>query len=54
MAKNKSMSNEKLLQEILKSNDKTKRHFVVVAERIEKQISAIAEQRRTLIKTKKQ
>ena len=44
MAKNKSMSNEKLLQEILKSNDETKRHFEVVVERLEKQISAIAEQ----------
>jgi len=50
MAKTKSMSNEKLLQEILKSNDGTKRHFGVVAEGLEKQIGAIAEQHGTLVK----
>ena len=65
MAKTKSMSNEKLLQEISDVFDKkieetkkdnkalqkeTKRHFGVVAEGLEKQISAIAEQHGTLVK----
>ena len=65
MAKTKSMSNEKLLQDISKVFDEkiketkkdnkalheeTKRHFGVVAEGLEKQISAIAEQHGTLVK----
>ncbi|MBU0478945.1 hypothetical protein KKC91_10315 [bacterium] len=54
MTKSKLMSKEKLLQEISKVFDvkfeETKRHFEVVVERLEKQISAIVEQRRTLIK----
>lgn len=52
MAKAKSMSNEKLLQEISgvfdKKTEETKRHFGVVAEGLEKQISAIAEQQKLL------
>ena len=48
MAKTESMSNEKLLQKISDVFDKktkeTKRHFGVVAEGLEKQIGAIAEQ----------
>jgi len=65
MAKTKSMSNEKLLQDISKVFDEkiketkkdnralheeTKRHFGVVAKGLEKQISVIAEQHGSVIR----